>query len=160
MVPPPKSGLPSWLVVVLVAIVLIGAGYAGIQFMNGRNAGGSEAKSATKAPVVDAAKAHPFARHIEITGLRVVETPKQKLQVQLVIINHSAADLPDLKLRINLRSSKAKPGEDAISSFPISVRGLAAYESKEIKADAATRLRAYEFPDWQFLQADFEVIDK
>lgn len=105
-------------------------------------------------------QAHPFAKHLEITGLRVVETPKQKLMVQMIVVNHSAADLPELNLEVKLRSTKADPEAEPISTFKARVPGMGGYESAEVKAEAATKLRAYEFPDWQFLRAEFEVQEK
>jgi hypothetical protein len=156
IIPPPKSGLPSWAVVLLVAVVLIGAGYAGITFLRP----GTAKPDAKAAPAADAAKAQesPFAKHLEIAGLRVVESANRKLEVHLIVINHSAAELPELKLAVNLRPTTAAPDSEPISTFTVKVPPLGAFESKDLKAEAVTKLRAYEFPDWQFLKADFQVV--
>ncbi len=156
VIPPPKPVLPSWLVVLLVATVLIGAGWAGIHFLR-PPANGARNETKMTAPGEAAKQAHPFARHLEIAGLRVTETPKQKLQIQMIVINHSSADLPDLNLEVRLRSTKSDPGAEPISTFKVRVPSLGGNASKELKAEASTKLRAYEFPDWQFLQADFDV---
>ena len=158
-IPPPKQGPPAWIVVLIVAVVLIGAGWAGITFLRPGSGSASSDRSSTKmtSPVEATKKDHPFARHLEIAGFRVVETPKQKLQMHFVVINHSAADLPDMTLQVKLESSKAKPGDEPISTFKVKLPSMGGYESKEVKAEAPTRLRAYEFPDWQFLKAEFEV---
>lgn len=155
----PKQGMPAWAVVLIVATLLIGAGWAGITLLLPGTKSGGDTKAETKMTKPgDAAKqAHPFARHLEVTGLRVVETPKQKLMVQMIIVNHSAADLPDLTLEVRLRSTKAAADAEPISTFKVKVPSIAAYESKDVKAEAVTKLRAYEFPDWQFLQAEFDV---
>lgn len=155
LIPPPKSGLPSWAVVVLVAVVLIGAGYAGISFLRP-----GTAKPDVKAAAAgeEAKQASPFARNLEIAGLRVVENAGRKLEVHLIVINHSAAELPELKLVVNLRPTTAAADSEPISTFTVKVPPLGAFESKDLKAEAVTKLRAYEFPDWQFLKADFQVV--
>lgn len=154
--------MPAWAVVLMVAAVLIGAGWAGIMLLGPGSKPSTEAKSETKmAPPGEAKKqAHPFAKHLEITGLRVLETPKQKLQIQMIVVNHSAADLPDLNLEVRLRSAKAGAEDEPISTFKVKVPSIGGYESKDVKTEAATKLRAYEFPDWQFLKAEFDVMEQ
>lgn len=160
--PPAKSGLPSWAVVLIVAAVLIGAGYAGIRYMQGARA--TEAPAAATPGKFESApaaagkdNAHPMAKHLEITGFRVTEGARQRLQVRMLVVNHSAAELPVMKLNVNLRSTAQKPGDAPIATFAANLPSLGAFESIEVKTDTTTRLRAYEFPDWQFLKADFTV---
>lgn len=149
--------MPGWVMVLVVAVVLIGAGYAGISFLR---PGTSKPDAGKAAPVAaDAAKqVSPFAKYLEIAGLRVVENANRKLEVHLIVINHSTAELPELKLAVNLRPTTAAPDSDPISTFTVKVPPLGAFESKDVKAEAVTKLRAYEFPDWQFLKADFQVV--
>ncbi|MBL8212911.1 MAG: zinc ribbon domain-containing protein [Bryobacterales bacterium] len=160
--PPPSQGLPSWAIVLLVAALLIGAGYAGITYFSGSpGTSATEDKRRDKMePVTKDAAANPFAKHLELTGIRVAETRDRKLQVRMVVINHSGAELPDLSLSVALKSTGAKPGDAPITQFNVKLPNIGAYESRELKADATTKLRAYEFPDWQFLRADFEIIEK
>lgn len=150
--------MPSWLVVLIVAGFLIAAGWLGITLLRpSGNAASTKAETKMTTPGEATKQAHPFAKHLEIAGLRVIESPKQKLEVHMVVVNHSAADLPELKLEVRLRSTQAKPEDEPISTFTVRVPGIGGYESKDVKADAATKLRAYEFPDWQFLKVDFDV---
>ncbi len=160
--PPPSQGLPSWAIVLLVAALLIGAGYAGITYFSGSSgSGAAEDKRRDKMePVAQDAAANPFAKHLELTGIRVAETRDRKLQVRMIVINHSGAELPDLNLAVALKSTGAKPGDPPITQFKVKLPMIGAYESRELKADATTKLRAYEFPDWQFLRADFEIVEK
>ncbi len=143
---------------------LTGAGWVGYTYVLPSNRAQEESAgpSGTKLLPLDEAQkkklAHPFARHLEVTGLRITEGANRKLEVRMVVINHSAAELPDLKLEIQLSTTNAKPGAEPISVFTAAVPPLSAYESKDVKAPATTRLRAYEFPDWQFLKADFRVM--
>ncbi|MBI3681062.1 MAG: zinc ribbon domain-containing protein [Acidobacteria bacterium] len=164
LVPPPKQGLPNWAVVFVVALVLIAAGWAGIRFFQRslQQAGQAETRPGARLMQPEAMKgaghAHPFGKHLEIGGLRITEDARHRLQVRLVIINHSTAELPDIQLRVNLRPVDARPQQEPISTFTVKVPGLSAHESKDLSAEATTKLRAYEFPDWQFLKADFEVV--
>jgi hypothetical protein len=154
--------MPAWAVVLIVATLLIGAGWAGITLLLPASKQASNSVQETKMtkPGEATKEAHPFAKHLEITGLRVIETPKQKLQMHMIVVNHSAADLPDITLEVRLRSTKADPGAEPISTFKVKVPAIGGYESKDVKAEAATKLRAYEFPDWQFLKAEFDVTEK
>lgn len=156
--PPPKDGLPAWVVVALVAVVLIAAGYAGITLMRSPSADSAK-KSAVNEPV-KAKGGSPFAKHIEIGGIRVTENAKKKLEVQMVVINHSAADLPDLKINIALRVTNAAPGAEPVTEFTVKLPALGGLEARDVKAEASTKLRAYEFPDWQFLRPEFEVLSQ
>lgn len=165
MMEAPKSGLPSWLVVLIVAALLIGVGWAGIRFLSPSS--GSDEAVAKKEPATkeDAKKAAAtgagaYAKYVELTGLRVVENAQKKLEVQMVAVNHSAAELPDLKLRVNLRIANAPAGKEPISTFTVNVPSLGAFEVRDLKTAAATKLRAYEFPDWQFLRVDFDPVSQ
>lgn len=161
--PPPSQGLPSWAIVLLVAALLIGAGYVGINYFGGSSSStaDTDAKRRDKMePVTKGATGNPFAKHLELTGIRVAETRDRKLQVRMVVINHSGAELPDLNLAVSLKSSEAKAGDPPITQFNVKLPTIGSYESRELKADATTKLRAYEFPDWQFLRVEFEIIEK
>jgi hypothetical protein len=155
LIPPPKSGLPPFLVVLIVAAVLIGLGYIGITFL--RPGSGSSAATTAKADDKSDNPPNPYAKSLEIAGLRVIEGAKQKLQVQMVVINHSNAELPPLKLHVSLRLNNGKADQEPISTFDLKLPSIGPFDSREVKAEAVTKLRAYEFPDWQFLKADFEV---
>ncbi len=92
-------------------------------------------------------------KNVEVTGLRLTEDAKQKTFIELVAVNHSAADLGDISATVALRSAGNKDAEP-IATFPLKV-SLGPFESKDVKMPVTTKLRAYEFPDWQFLRADF-----
>lgn len=150
--------MPTWLVVLLVAGGLIGAGYAGLKYMSGSSTKADTSESA--APVSQpsaAAKAHPYAKFIEVAGFRIAESANRKLDVRMVVVNHSAADLPELKLDVELRASNASAGSAPISTFTVKVPGIGPFATRDVRTSASTQLRAYEFPDWQFLRADFTI---
>ena len=144
-----------------MAIGLGAALFAGYQFLPGLQSGSaSTAKKdapAAETAIATPAKGHPLAKFIEISGFRTVEDAR-KPALRFLVINHSSAELPPLTLEVNLRVAGAKPEDPPVSTLNVKVPGIDPYDSKEITAQMKSRLRAYEFPDWQFLRADFSVV--
>jgi hypothetical protein len=106
----------------------------------------------TPAAPAPASQANPLLRNVELTGLRLTEDPKQKAFVQVVVVNHSGADLGDITAKVNLKAV-AKRELEPVGTFTLKTT-LGPYESKDIKAPLETKLRVYELPDWQFLRAE------
>jgi hypothetical protein len=102
---------------------------------------------------------NPVAKVVELVGFRVSERSSGHLIVQFGVVNHSQADVGDIKMTINLGTTAAKPGDPPLISFPAQVSRLGPSELKDVKAEVPTKLRVYELPDWQFLRADFEITD-
>ena len=128
-------------------------------------AAGCSSSSSEKAPPqparaeVVSASSNPVAKYIELVGFRITEKNAGKLQVEFGVVNHSEADIGDVTLAVNLRASTAKPGEPALVSFTAKVPSLGPEDLKQAKAEVPTTMRAYELPDWQFLKADFQLIE-
>ncbi|HUS06642.1 MAG TPA: hypothetical protein VMZ52_10115 [Bryobacteraceae bacterium] len=119
-----------------------------------RNGAPTSASSVEKAePVTQPLNAHPLAKHLEISGLRLAEDARQRARIQFAVTNHSGADLPELKMEITLVSAR-KP----IFEFPFTLPSLGPYESKDFSTFVKTKLRVYELPDWQFLRAEFKIV--
>ena len=117
------------------------------------NAGAApSAESAPAVPGAAAKKPHPLAKFLEIVGIRWVEDAKQKAKMQFIVVNHSAADLPELKMLITV-----KAGGNVLFQIPFTVSSIGPYESKEFSTPIQTALKEYELPDWQFVKADFEI---
>ena len=91
--------------------------------------------------------AHPLAKYVEIAGLRVMEDNRGQVKIGYIVVNHSPADLPDLRARITL-SAAGKP----VFEFPTTIPSIGPYESKDLTATVKTNLRPYELPDWQALK--------
>lgn len=147
--PAPKAPINPVLVVVAVTAALLGAGYLALQYLPSSKL--EEAATASpdeKTKMVDASGAavNPLAKHIEVTGFRIREDKNQRVTVQMVIVNHSAADIEGLEMMVGLYAK----GE-LVVEFPVKVKSLGPYEVAQGTGQAKTRLRAYEFPDWQFL---------
>jgi len=121
-----------------------------------------DAKAATAAPpahITASNSSNPLAKWVELVGFRITEKNKGRLTVEFAVVNHSEADLGDLKLKVDLTTTAAKPGEAPLISFPAQVSSLGPSEMKNVTVEVPTKLRAYELPDWQFLIANFEIIE-
>jgi hypothetical protein len=91
--------------------------------------------------------------------LRVRERSAGHLIVQFGVVNHSDADVGDVKMTVNLSTTAAKAGDPPLITFPAQVSGLGPNELKDVSVEVPIKLRVYELPDWQFLKADFEIIE-
>ncbi len=102
---------------------------------------------------------NPAAKYIELVGFRVNERGPGKLEIRFAVVNHSEADLGDLVLDVNLRTTNAKPDDPALCSFSAKVGAVGPEELKPVTVLVPTKLRVYELPDWQFLRADFQITE-
>lgn len=159
----PRRKMPDWVIAVLVAGGLIAAGALGFSLMQRSRATSTAAASSaptqlekpgTPAP---AAKQHPYAKYLDVTGIRVTEDGRRNLKVTFLVVNHSPAELAGIAANVSLRRSTSGPGEEPLTSFAFRLPALGPYESKELTVPAKTKLRAYELPDWQFLRADLDI---
>ncbi len=75
------------------------------------------------------------------------------------MVNHSEADVGDVKLDVSLGTTAAKAGDPPLITFSAKVSSLGPNEMKQVSVDVPTKLRVYELPDWQFLEADFQIVD-
>jgi hypothetical protein len=147
--------LPSWAITLFVAVALVSLGVSiYLATRSTKPAAQTEEKSAAAAPAI---KRHPLSKHIEVAGIRITEDAAQKAQVEFLVVNHSGADIADLGGMLTLKPRGAKPEHAPLASFEFKVPSIGPYESKELKTTVRSNMRAYELPDWQFLQADLEI---
>ncbi len=104
-------------------------------------------------------KSNPLAKYIELAGIRANEKSPGLLQVQFGVVNHSEADVGDVKVDVSLGTTAAKAGDPPLITFSAKVSSLGPNEMKQVSVDVPTKLRVYELPDWQFLKADFQIVD-
>ena len=100
---------------------------------------------------------HPLAKYVELAGFRLSEKKPGQLEVKLVAINHSEADLGDLDFTIRLRTTTAKPEDPPVAEFQAKVPALGPLENKDVTGIVNTTMRIYELPDWQFLRSEFDI---
>jgi hypothetical protein len=129
----------------------------GVIAMAGCSSSGTQAKPAPTAAQTEAKNSNPYAKYIEVVGFRINEKSPGHLEVRFGVVNHSEADLDDVKMNVNLRTTAAKAGDPPLVSFSVKIPSLGASELKQVTVDVPTTLRVYELPDWQFLKPDFQV---
>jgi hypothetical protein len=154
--------MPGWLVTLIVAAIVIGIGailyYYVLPSASDRSAAGQQSPFEEVPAAAEAgAGAQRLARHIEITGIRITEDVNQRAQIQFLVVNHSAADIGDLKGTVSLITTESGPEDDPIAEFNFETSRIGPYESIEFKTVVDTELRAYELPDWQFLRTRFVI---
>lgn len=113
--------------------------------------GGAESLAALEN--AGAPQGDPVFRNIEITGFRLSEEQGQKPMLRFVVVNHSAADVGEIKAKGGLRARTPAAADEPVASFEFTTR-LGPYEAQDIRVPLETKLRAYELPDWQLLRAD------
>ncbi len=151
-----RVAVPGWLLSVMFALVFIVILLAVIVWKQTRQAAPAPAPS--KAAQIEGAEAvpttqpNPEFKDLELAGFRLTEGEKQKVFVEFVVVNHSGADLGEIGAKAELKAITAHDKE-AVGTFEFKT-SLNAYESKDVKAPLATKLRVYELPDWQFLRAE------
>jgi hypothetical protein len=154
---PQGRGLPAWLVTILVAVVAIGVIFGIVRLLGSKGSTGSEATTAQQQSAAASDTSNPYAKVLEITGVRIVEDAKQHANAQFLVVNHSPADLPDLELEVALTTTTAKAGDEPLAVMTVKTGPIPANGSKDVSAALNTKLRAYELPDWQFLRASFSM---
>jgi len=97
------------------------------------------------------------AKYIELVGFRINEKSPGHLQVEFGVVNHSEADIGDVKLNVSVGTTAAKPTDPPLITFSAKVPSLGPSELKPVTVDVPTQLRVYELPDWQFLKATFQI---
>ena len=100
---------------------------------------------------------HPLAKYIEFSGFRISEAGAGKLKVKFVAVNHSEADLGELEVKLRMITTVAKPGDPPVAEFEAKIPSLGPQEIRDVTATTATKKRAYEIPDWQFIRAEFDI---
>lgn len=157
--PPRRRGVPAWAITLLVAAGLIAGGGALIWRVKRSQASAKpEFKTSQPAAPGVARNPHPLAKYVEVTGLRVSEDAKRNVNVKMLVVNHSLAEIPAMELKVELRPATATEEGPPLCSFSAKIPSLTGHSSAEVSTTAKTNLRAYELPDWQFLKADYEIV--
>lgn len=163
MQPPPRRGMPTWLLSIVFALAFVGLGagvYWAIQhFKEGGSAvSASGTATTTEAPATKAgAKPNPYQKFVEVTGVRLYQDAKKKVAARFLVVNHSESDMADLAAKVEIRGRTAKEGEEPVGTFTFKVPSLGPNESKELNVPVDTKLKVYELPDWQMIDTRVHV---
>jgi hypothetical protein len=135
-----------------VAAVLILGGYILVTKILPSSAGGSETAAAAPASEATTKSEASALKYVEVAGLRISEKGR-KAQISLVVINHATAELTDINVSVVVRT-KGEKDKEPLARLPLELASLDANEVRNVTMDFPTELRAYELPDWQFLEAE------
>ena len=153
-----RKGLPTWLVTILVAAIAIGVIFGIYKLLGSKSGSGTDSTTAALEQSAAAGdSSSPYAKYVEITGVRIVEDEKKHPIAHFLVVNHSAADLPELESVVALTTTTAKAGDDPLALIKVKTGAIPANGSKDVSAPLNSKLRAYELPDWQFLKASFAI---
>lgn len=150
-----KKGTPAWLVGIITVAVLGGALFGLYRFV-GRNETTPNA-AAAKNDAPGTSSKNPYAKYVEVVGLRILENDAKKPIVRFAVVNHSPAELTGLELRVVLTSVDAKADVEPLSVIDAKVGTVPANGTKDVEAPLNTKLKVYELPDWQFVRTTFEI---
>lgn len=150
---PEKKGLSPTLVGLLAGLGI--AGLLAVLYLYVLPNGSAETAAPTAAleqlgPAGSAVRPHPLAKHLEVTGIRLRDFKGGKATIQFVVVNHSAASLPEMAMDVTLRSA-----DKTFFEIPAKLPSLGPYEVKDLSASVATDLKSYELPDWQMIRPQF-----
>jgi hypothetical protein len=155
--------LPTWAVTVLSALAFLGVGASAffvMTFFKKDSATAHKTPLAVENPAPAGSRVtstNPLMKQIEIAGLRLFQNPAKKAEVRFLIVNHSGAALPNVAGTITLQARTGQRDEEPVGAFTFKLPVLAPYESKEMTAPVNTKLKAYELPDWQNLDASLQI---
>jgi hypothetical protein len=148
-----------WLMVIgfALAFLLVGGGI--YYFMQRPAAGNNPAEKAGLENPADASKqkvSNPLQKYVEVVGLRMMQEGKKPV-ARFVVINHSSTEIADLKASVTLWASTSRSEEDSIGSFSFALPSIGPNESKELSEPLKTKLKTYEYPDWQNATAEIQI---
>jgi hypothetical protein len=164
--PPERTGLaamPTWLLSILFTVVfggLVFGVYYLVQNSHKTAASTQDTAGTLETPAGTAAGGssnNPLLKQVEVVGLRLTQNKAKKTEVRFLLVNHSGGDIQDLAGNISLRARTSKQDEEPIGVFSFKLPSLGPYESKDMAAVLNTKLKVYELPDWQNLQAQLKI---
>jgi hypothetical protein len=160
-VPPPRSGLPTWLLSIVFALAFVGLGagvYWAIQHFKGETAPPVSASATTleNPGAKSATRPSPYQKYVEVTGVRLYQNAKKQVEARFLIVNHSEGEMADLAGTVEIRGRTAKE-EEPVGSFTFKGATVGPNDSKEMTARVDTKLKVYELPDWQNVDARVKI---
>jgi hypothetical protein len=154
-----RAAVPPWLAAVLTLAVIGGGLFLLYRYISSDRGARTAGKAAPFEAPKPQASTHPFAKYMEVTGVRLLEGQDKKLKTRFVVVNHAPVEVRGFRLRITLEAANAAPGDAVIAVVEAAPGAIPAYGVKDMEAPLVTPLKVYELPDWQFVRARVEIID-
>ncbi|MBI1791685.1 MAG: zinc ribbon domain-containing protein [Acidobacteria bacterium] len=159
---PRRAGLPTWLMSIIFTLGfagLLGGVFYVVQMKKDQpEAAATPAPAAPQRPAVTEARAvpksNPMQRHLEISGIRLLQDKSKKTEVHFVVVNHSGAEFSDLSATVSLIARTTKQTDVPVGTFKFKLPLLGPHGSQDLTATLDTTLQVYEIPDWQNLRAE------
>ena len=85
---------------------------------------------------------YPFAQFVKVSGVRMVMDLNRRAQVQYLVVNHSDTALENIGVKIAIRPAAAAGAIEPLFTVSARVPMLGPHESKEIRTDLDSDLRA------------------
>ena len=85
---------------------------------------------------------YPFAQFVKVSGVRMVMDLNRRAQIQYLVVNHSDTALENIGLKIAVRPGATTAGREPLFTVSARVPMLGPHESKEIRTDLDSDLRA------------------
>ncbi len=155
---PVRTGIPTWLLTIVSFLAIAGVGfglYYGITWWNSRK----QATSTGLDPAANTARTkvtNPIQKYVEVVGIRLASI-KKKPEARFVVVNHSSNALDNLSATVTIWASTQRSEEDSAGTFRFKLPSIGPYESREVSAPFDTKLKPYEYPDWQNVNPDVEI---
>ena len=121
-----------------------------------RDSGGAAENSST-VTATGANRNNPLLKQIEVVGLRLTQNKAKKTEIRFLVVNHSAGEVQDVAGTLSLRARTSKRDDEPIGACAFKLASLGPYESKDMVAILNTKLKVYELPDWQNLEAQLQI---
>jgi hypothetical protein len=158
---PERRGIPPILVALLsgagilallaILYVYILPGFAG---RSGAEATTASARLEEPSAPGAGGSGHPLAKYLEISGIRIQSEKDGRARIQMLVVNHSNAELPAMKMQTELIAA-----DRGLFEFDVDLPSMGPYESREVNTVLKTGLKPYELPDWQHIRPRFRLTD-
>ncbi len=147
----PSTGTP-WLTSVLTTLVLVMGCALFVQHFSFKAEAQSNVPLASaepvpvkRSPITPSAveeTPYPFAEFVKVSGVKVVMDLNQRAQVQYLVVNHSNTALTNIGVKIAVRPAAPASGSNPLFTVAARVPMLGPHETKEIRTDLDSGLRA------------------
>jgi hypothetical protein len=153
-----KRLIPGWMASALIIGTLLGAGFTSVVSMVRPAADGKQTAVAEAAAPVAPSSAAPAPSPLEVTGFRIQMDPAKKVEIQYLVVNHTALRVSGVNVKVTLYAADAKAGQPALCSFQFAAPNLGPFQAKDMTSAIDPQTPPPHVPDWQDLRASVEIL--